>query len=65
MLQSAGVNLTRALPSRTAGLTQTRRDGDTEYLYVYNYCNGSYVPVWSQGESRIRTATSRPDGGRH
>ena len=30
-------------------LTQTRRDGDTEYLYVYNYCDGSYVSAWTQG----------------
>ncbi|MBR6029968.1 MAG: hypothetical protein IKP40_12860 [Clostridia bacterium] len=29
-------------------LTQTRRDGDTEYLYVYNYCDGSYKP-WRTG----------------
>lgn len=57
VLQSAGVKPYAgfAEPNRQL-LTQTRRDGDTEYLYVYNYCDGSYVSVWSQGESRIRTA---------
>ncbi|MBR1685216.1 MAG: hypothetical protein IJ708_08755 [Clostridia bacterium] len=30
-------------------LTQTRRDGDTEYLYVYNYCDASYIPSHTEG----------------
>ena len=53
VLQSAGVKPYAgfAEPNRQL-LTQTRRDGDTAYLYVYNYCDGSYVPVWSQGEKQ-------------
>ena len=53
VLQSAGVKPYAgfAEPNRQL-LTQTRRDGDTEYLYVYNYCDGSYVSVWSQGEKQ-------------
>ncbi len=53
VLQSAGVKPYAGFtePNRQL-LTQTRRDGDTEYLYVYNYCDGSYVSVWSQGEKQ-------------
>ena len=53
VLQSAGVKPYAgfAEPNRQL-LTQTRRDGDIEYLYVYNYCDGSYVSVWSQGEKQ-------------
>ncbi|MBR6955087.1 MAG: hypothetical protein IKH77_08660 [Clostridia bacterium] len=33
-------------------LTQTRADDEALYLYVYNYCDGSYQGVWSQGEKQ-------------
>ena len=32
-------------------LTQTRSDGEALYLYVYNYCDGSYQGVWSEGQT--------------
>lgn len=32
-------------------LTQMRQDQDEAYLYVYNYCDGSYIPYFSKGES--------------
>lgn len=31
-------------------LTQAREDENARYLYVYNYCDGSYQGVWSNGE---------------
>lgn len=69
VLQSAGVKPYAgfAEPNRQL-LTQTRRDGDTEYLYVYNYCDGSYVPVWSQGGKAGYARRYHHDGdggGRH
>ena len=32
-------------------LTQTRTDGENRYLYVYNYCDGSYQGARSEGQS--------------
>ena len=31
-------------------LTQARTEGEGLYLYVYNYCDGSYQAAWSNGE---------------
>ncbi len=33
-------------------LTQAREDGNTRYLYIYNYCDGTYKGVWSSGEAQ-------------
>ncbi|MBQ7655803.1 MAG: hypothetical protein IJS41_04785, partial [Clostridia bacterium] len=33
-------------------LTQSREDEEARYLYVYNYCDGTYQGVWSSGETQ-------------
>ncbi len=33
-------------------LTQSREDEEARYLYVYNYCDGTYQGVWSSGEAQ-------------
>ena len=40
-----------AKPNRQL-LTQAREDEDARYLYVYNYCDGTYQAAWSGGEAR-------------
>ncbi len=33
-------------------LTQAREDESARYLYVYNYCDGSYMSAWSGGDTQ-------------
>ena len=33
-------------------LTQSREDEEARYLYVYNYCDGTYQSVWSNGQTQ-------------
>ncbi len=33
-------------------LTQSREDEGVRYLYVHNYCDGSYMGAWSGGEAQ-------------
>ena len=45
-------------------LTQSREDEEARYLYVYNYCDGTYQGVWSSGETQDDHGAYRHEDGK-